>query len=74
MLELLWNKIYVLPEKTTLESKAREFQYKLLTIELSIQTRFYIKCGKRQHLCVPFVAGLTNPWSIYSFTEFACSS
>ena len=75
MLELLWNKIYVLPKKkkNTLDSKAREFQCKLLTIELSIQTRFYIKCGKRQHLCVPFVAGLTNPWSIYSFTEFACS-
>ena len=30
MLELPWQEIYILPRKTTLESKAREFQYKLL--------------------------------------------
>ena len=27
---------------------------------LSIKTKWV----KRQHLCVPFVAGLTSPWSI----------
>ena len=30
MLELPWQEIYIRPRKTTLESKAREFQYKLL--------------------------------------------
>ena len=30
MLELPWYEIYILPRKTTLESKAREFQHKLL--------------------------------------------
>ena len=32
-----------------------------------VRIRSYMKWVKRQLLCVPFVAGLTNPWGIQSF-------
>ena len=67
MLELPWHEIYTLPRKTTLESKAREFQYKLSN-RIVYTDKILHKIGKTQHLHVPFVAGLTNPSSIHSFT------
>ena len=41
---------------------------------MSTQTRSYIEWVKGQHLCVPFVAGLTNPSveHLFIYCEFAC--
>ena len=59
-LDLTWEDIYILPRSTTLDSKAREFQCKLLN-RIIYTNKILFKMGRWLHPCVPFVASLMNP-------------
>ena len=61
------QEIYLLPRSVTVDTKTREFQYKLLHRIVS-QRRPFTKWVLFPHLCVHSVESLRNPLSIYLST------
>ena len=61
-----WDKIYSLPFRSTLDSKTREFQYKILNCIVYTNEKLY-RFGLVASPSLPFVRNQQNPSSIYSF-------
>ena len=73
MLELPWHEIYILPRKTTLESKAREFQYKLLN-RIVYTNKILHKMGQTTvPLCSFCDRSDKSLEYLFIYCEFACS-
>ena len=73
MLELPWHEIYILPGKTTLESKSREFQCKLLN-KIVYTNKILHKMGTTTTpLCCFFGRSGESLEQLFIYCEFACS-
>ena len=59
-----WKKLYSLAFKTTLDTKLREFQYKILNLIIFTDEKLH-RFKMVTTLYVPFVMQRWNPWSIY---------
>ena len=78
MLELPWYEIYILPRKTTLESKAREFQHKLLNrtvyFRFSRAAMFGVQKSSENSLlgiCFYYYAKLERHFAVALYTNMA---
>ena len=65
-LAIEWKKLYSLAFETTLDTKLREFQYKILNLIIFTNKKLYrFKMVDSPLRYVPFAIRMKNPWSIY---------